>query len=254
MTEQQPMVHRAEEVGGERSGPCEVDDDDTNAVTPTINVLHHVGGILRCRPAAQSHRASQVLTEFSDNNNNDDGEVGNTLKLSSPHAGQRPSLRAYSTPLFLHSPSFPPKRYRIHTGDLTRAESVHGIGVAADHQAVANTPDSARGEENHLTCSSVAAAAATATRTKPTSSPAGESLRPDGGYLHKYMGCVRERVIPFRAVLASHQPRVCGGAKDRARSQYYVPSTCRCMNRANSMVWVWLSNHSGPPVVSTRID
>lgn len=90
---------------------------------------------------------------------------------------------------------------------------------------------------DHLACSRRETTLATVKRRpEPSSHSLAENVHPDGGYLHKYMGCARESVvIPFSVATTGthHQHRGCGGSNDRARSRHDVPWKCRRVSKVN---------------------
>lgn len=128
-------------------------------------ILRHAGGILRCRSATVSNlRWSHSAKGGKTNDANDKATI-------SPAARGRPTLRAYSAPLFLHSASFPPKRRPSQKGD----------GVVGRKAATANKSRNNEGWREESASRSGADGAA----------PCQHRPR---GYLHRFMGFEQEKI------------------------------------------------------------
>eukprot|EP00752_Nemacystus_decipiens_P006673 g6000.t1 len=121
--------------------------------------LYHAGAVLRCRSAG----ALRSLVEGSSDGR---GTHSGSVPL-------RPTLRAYSTPIFLHSALFPPK---------SSSQAARGRSRAADSNTSGGRQKDTRGHYH----------------TQGTGRSAEEAHAPcrhrRGGYLHRYKGFEQEKV------------------------------------------------------------
>lgn len=150
-------------------------------------VLHHAGGVIRCRSTRQL-RPSRSTAE----------ERKGSESLSAPN------LLAYSTPLLLHSPLFPPKRRTQGRKKSTPAGTTVAAAECAGHEVFATAIPSGRAENGDKVWAWTAS-------TPPESAP---FRHRQDGYLHKYMGFEQERLtsLPVEAF------RIRGGLKDSSAS------------------------------------
>lgn len=199
LSSRQGEIHRLVRHSSVRRGDCSckkiprtaVDRElDNNSATGAarISALHHVGGVLRCRSVGASSRG------FA---HRDGGETTPLAETT------RPTLRAYSAPLFLHSTIFPPKN-RVQTGRGMSTVETTDERPNCDGRYVTFT----RQKEAQGQVERTAAVPATETTVAP-------SQHRLGGYLHKFMGFEQERVSspPVESF------RVVGGLGDFPRKE-----------------------------------
>lgn len=135
--------------------------DPVSSLDENVNcggTLYHVGGVLRCRSVGP-------LRSLVRGNCDDRGTHPGSVPL-------RPTLRAYSAPLFLHSATFPPKSSTQTARGKPPAANSNTNGGVTSTRSHSCTPGERRG--------------------------AGETNAPcrhrRGGYLHRFKGFEQEKV------------------------------------------------------------